>query len=258
MKFVFLSLIIMFSLQLQADNNNINLYKEFNTLYYQGKEKKALKVAEKYLKIVDDNPNLGDLAALYLRLSDKNMQIYESIEFLLKIVKNKKDYITKERIILAIADYFFKKEKYYSALTYYRWIERNHNVKSLVYDDSLWNSYLIYKKVYAYNAAIKYLDKIINTHEYAIYVGSYNQFHIYDAYIEKSKLLIKQKKYKKAVENLKKFLKNFSVNDQIDDAYYLLCTPPLNLKENCCKLIEKRKFSSYYNKAKKVCDEFSN
>lgn len=258
MKLLFLSLIILFTLQLNANYNNVNLYTEFNKLYYQGNHKKALESLENYLKNVDDNPNLGDVAALYIRVSDKYSNSLKSINFLLEIVKNKKDYITKERIVLSIADFFFKKEKYYSAIRYYRWIEINHNSKSLVYDDTLWNSYLIYKNIKAYNKAIEYLDKIISTHKYAVYVGTYNQYHIYDAYIEKAKLLIKKKENTKAIEVLNKFLNNFNINDQIDDAYYLLCTPPLNLKENCCKLTKEKPYSSHFNKAQKVCNEINN
>jgi len=221
MKFVYLLLII-FILPLKAEFNNVNLYTEFNTLYYQNKYDKALKVAENYLTIVDDNPNLGDLAALYLRVAEKHSNIANSVVFLSKIVKEKKDYITKERIVLVIADYFSKKEKYYSALKYYKWIERKHHIKSLVFDDTLWNIYLIYKKIGAYNKAIEYLDKIIATHEYAIYVGTYNQFHLYDAYIEKADLLIKKhtsaslSNHKKAIKTLEKFLKNFDKNDKVE------------------------------------------
>lgn len=257
MRYFFIFFIIIFSLHLKAEFNNVNLYTEFNKFYYNKEYKKALKVAENYLKIVDDNPNLGDLSALYLRTYDKHpFSDIKPIEFLVKIANTKKDYITKERIVLAIANFFFKKEKYYSAIKFYRWIERNHNVKSLVYDDALWNSYLVYKNIQAYNQAIKYLNKIISTHQYAIYVGTYNQFHLYDAYIEKAELLIKQNKTKKAIETLKTFIDNFHENDKIDDAYYKLCQ--IDNKKYCCDLIKKRKFSSHFNDAKKVCDELNN
>jgi tetratricopeptide (TPR) repeat protein len=253
MKFIYLFIIII-TIQLKADFNNVNLYNEFNTLYFQGKYKKALLKAESYLKIVDDNPNIGDLADLYIRVSEK-LNINPTI-FLLKIVENKKDYITKERIILAIANYHLKKEEYYSAIKYYRWIERNHNSKSLVYDDSLWNSFQIYKKIQAYNKAIEYLDKIISTHQYSIYVGTYNQFHLYDAYIEKANLLIKQKKKGKAISTLKFFIENFNENDKVDDAYYELCK--IHNKNYCCKLIKKRPLSSHFNSSKRICDELNN
>ncbi len=257
MKFLFIFFIIIFSLRLGAEFNNVNLYTEFNKFYYQKEYKKALLSAEKYIRIVDDNPNLGDLAALYLRAYEKHpFSDIKPIEFLVKAANTKKDYITKERIVLAVADFFFKKEKYYSAIKFYRWIEKNHNVKSLVYDDALWNTYLIYKKIKAYNHAIKYLNKIISTHEYAIYVGTYNQFHLYDAYIEKAELELKQNKKNKAIETLKTFTDNFHKNDKIDDAYYKLCQ--IDDKKYCCKLIKKRKFSSYFHDAKKVCDELSN
>jgi len=257
MKYFLFFFIIIFTLPLKSEFNNVNLYTEFNKFYYQKEYKKAFLIAQDYLKKVDDNPNLGDLASLYLRTYDKHpIPEIKPIEFLVKVANTKKDYITKERIVIAIADFFFEKEKYYSAIKYYRWIEKNHNIKSLVYDDALWSSFLIYKNIKAYNEALKYLDKIISTHEYAIYVGTYNQFHLYDAYIEKSEILIKQNKTKEAIKTLNDFISNFHKNDKIDDAYYKLCQ--IDNKKYCCELIKKKKTSSFFNEAKKVCDEISN
>ena len=249
-----LFILLITSYSLKADYHKINPYKEFHNFYYNKKYSKALKIAENYLKKVDDNPNLGDLADLYIRLSEKLNKNPEN--FLIKIINSKKDYITKERIVLALGDYFFRSYNYSKALKYYSWLERNHNEKSLVYDDALWNSFLIFKNIKAYKQSLIYLNKIISTHEYSLYVANYNQFRFYDAYLEKYKTLLKLKKRKKAIKTLKEFIKNFTQNDLYDDALFELCK--IDNKKYCCILTEKRKYSSLFNKAKRICNGNNN
>jgi len=257
MKRIIFILTIFISLCAKAEYNNINLYKKVTDLFYQKKYKEALLSAQKYLKKVDDNPNIGDLAALYLRIYENHpIKGIKPVKFLLETARNKRDYISKERIILAVADFLFKHKEYKYALRFYNWLEKNHNSKSLVYDDALWNSFLIHKKLKDYPNALLYLNKIISTHSYSIYVGTYNQYHIYDAYIEKADLLLKIKKEKKAVKTLKEFIKNFSMNDRVDDAYFKLCN--IESKIYCCELIKKYKYSQYYHKAENICDERNN
>ncbi len=237
-----------------------NLFTEVTNLYYDGKIEKAILKAEEILNKGEFSPSLGDLADLYIRLSVKIKR--DPIPFLVKIVESKIDYLVTERVALAIADYYFKQgiTRYYSALYFYSWIERNHNKKSLIIDDALWSSFLIYKKIKAYNHAIKYLKKIIDTEAYSLYVGSYNQVHLYDAYVEKAEIeYFKLKDIDRSINTLKRFLKSYSDNDRVDDAMFLLCKIGVKIKNkkyqrSCCSLVKKFPYSSLKDKATPICE----
>ncbi len=246
---IFILYFCFFSFFIFGNSNHINIHHDFANFVYKKQYNKALKIAQKHLLEIDDNPNLGDLADSYVRLCiylEKN-----PAPFLSRVAEIKKDYITKERIVLAIADYHNNKKHYYSAIKYYRWIERNHNSKSLVYDDALWSLYNIFKRMKAYTQALHYLNIIINTHQYSIYVGSYNQFHFYDAFLEKYKILLKLNRKSEAIRTLNIFIDNFSENPMVDDAFFELCK--IQNRNYCCKLLKKYPYSSHFITAKALC-----
>ena len=270
MKSIYVILILLLTFNLNAEyQESKNIFTEVTNFYHKGEIDKALLKAEEILtnSIKTKGKNdyhvavLGDLADLYIRLSIKQKK--DPIPFLINIVKAKIDYLVSERIALAIADYYFKQgiTRYYSSLYFYSWIKKNHVKKSLVYDDALWSSFLIYKKIKAYKHAIKELREIIGTETYSIYVGSYNQTHLYDAYLEKANIEYYQlKDRKEAIKTLKRYLNTYKENDTVDDAMFLLCkigqdNKNKTLQQKCCDLVKNYPYSSLKKDAEKICNE---
>lgn len=237
-----LLLINLLSPNLKGDLQQIHLIAQLNPT-------KALTLIEKTLQPLKDHPATGGTISLYRRLSQKQKQ--NPVPFLKKLLRQKTTPRIRERIYLTLGEYYqsLGLKGYYYGIYYYELIAKNPAENSRLIDEALWNQFLIYQKIKAYRAALKILNKIIATETYALYTGSYNHFHLYDAYMEKAHILKIYDQQKKRLKLLKRFVTKYNENDRRPEALYKLCIEG-KIKKYCHEL-KRYRFNRYNRRLKK-------